>query len=371
MGFTESSSTDFGARGRVSVGACYIEVNRSARPDPSGVGWISLGPGMIVGEPEPLKRYLTIDEQIELLRSRGMELDGDPERWLAAVNYYRLSGYWYIYRTLTTEDGRLARSDDFAGDAKFSAITALYEFDRKLRTLVHDGIERIEVALRSQVSYVLGAKDPLAHEDPRFFRPDFDHATWIAKAKGRVARNARSSAFISHHADRYGGDIPIWVLVDVLDFADVSILFEGMRVADQFQVAEGLGIRFDFSQLRPSQRKKALKNHPLARWLEQLSLMRNITAHHGRLWNRRLAPAATSAMRTVPGLECLPEGQSEDVFGALSIVAIILDTTSPGATWSAKIVREMDSIFGLLPERSSEEMGFPEGWTALSIWDVR
>ncbi len=326
---------------------------------------------MIVGVPEPLKRYLTIDEQVELLRSRGMELDGEPERWLAAVNYYRLSGYWYIYRTPTTEDGRLVRSDDFVGGTKFSTITALYEFDRKLRTLVHDGIERVEVALRSQVSYVLGAKDPLAHENQSFFRPDFDHATWIDKARGRVARNARSSAFISHHADRYGGDIPIWVLVDVLDFADVSILFEGMRVADQFQVAEGLGIRFDLSQLRSSQRDKALKNHPLARWLEQLSLMRNITAHHGRLWNRRLAPAATSAMRTVRGLECLPEGQSEVVFGALSVLARILDTTSPGATWSAKVAREMDSLFGLLQERSSKEMGFPEDWRALPVWSAR
>lgn len=323
---------------------------------------------MIVRVPTPLKRYLTIDEQIDLLRTRGMDLDGEPERWLGAVNYYRLSGYWYIYRTLTTDNGKLVRSDAFMHGTKFSGITALYEFDRKLRTLVHDGIERVEVALRSQVSYVVGAKDPLAHETPDHFRPDFDHAGWIAKARGRVDRSARSSAFIRHHADRYGGDIPIWVLVDVLDFADVSILFDGMRVADQFQVAEGLGIRFDLSSLRAGQRTKTLKNHPLARWLEQLSIMRNVTAHHGRLWNRALPPAATGAMRTIAGLESLPEGQSEDVFGALSLVAIILDTTSPGSAWAKKISREMDIIFTALPERSPGEMGFPDDWRSLSIW---
>ena len=107
-----------------------------------------------------MKQYLTVDEQISLLKSRGMQLDGEPERWLRAVNYYRLSGYWYVYRAVVTRDGTFARADEFQEGTTFSAVTALYEFDRKLRTLVHDGIERIEVALRSHVSSVLGARDP-------------------------------------------------------------------------------------------------------------------------------------------------------------------------------------------------------------------
>lgn len=318
----------------------------------------------------PLKQYLTVDEQISLLKSRGMQLDGEPERWLRAVNYYRLSGYWYVYRAVVTRDGTFARADEFQEGTTFSAVTALYEFDRKLRTLVYDGIERIEVALRSHVSYVLGARDPLAHEDPTTFRTEFDHAAWMTKARVRVARTARSSAYIRHHTDRYGGDIPIWVLVDVLDFADVSMLFEALRAGDQYKVAEGLGIKFDLDQLGSSQRRKALKNHPLARWLEQLTVLRNITAHHGRLWNRTLVPAATSAMRTVSGLESLPAGQSEDVFGALSVVATILETTSPGARWVARVVDEMDSIFGMHAQRSPNEMGFPDSWRTLSIWSV-
>jgi abortive infection bacteriophage resistance protein len=324
---------------------------------------------MIGSVPAPLKRFLTIDEQIELLERRGMELDGDPARWLRAVNYYRLSGYWYIYRTLEAQEGATTHGDEFVPGTAFSAITALYEFDRKLRTLAHDGIERVEVALRSQVSYVLGGHDPLAHEDPAMFRTEFDHAAWIATAKFRVARASKRSAFIRHHADRYGGDIPIWALVDVLDFADVSILFEGMSISDQFAVAEGLGIRFDLNQLRTAQREKVLKNHPLARWLEQLTVLRNIAAHHGRLWNRKFVPAATSAMRTVPGLESLPKGQSENVFGALCVVAAILETTSPGATWTRRVATELDGLFRDLPERSPREMGFLDTWRTLPLWN--
>lgn len=68
-----------------------------------------------------VKPYLTIDEQVEMLRARGMTIDGDPERWLRAVNYYRLSGYWYIYRVLS-RDGRgdPVRTDRFSPETSFS-----------------------------------------------------------------------------------------------------------------------------------------------------------------------------------------------------------------------------------------------------------
>lgn len=334
----------------------------------SGVGWISLTWQYRVVPLSP-KQYRTIDQQVELLRSRGLVLDGEPQRWLRSVNYYRLSGYWYIYRQLVMiEEGQIGRSDEFQAGTQFSTIASLYEFDRKLRTLAHDGVERVEVALRSQVSYVLGAHDPLSHNTPSTFRDTFDLESWTTKANARVQRASRSSPYIKHHMNHYNGVIPIWVLVDVLDFSDVSMLFEGMKVSDQYAVAEGLGIRVELEQLTRNQQSKALKNHPLARWLEQLTVVRNIAAHHGRLWNRSVVPAPTAAMRTISSLQGLPEGQSEEVFGALTVIAKILSSSSPGSTWAHKVGALADQSLGALPGRSTREMGFPDNWRTLELW---
>ncbi|WP_281706614.1 Abi family protein [Corynebacterium argentoratense] len=81
-------------------------------------------------------------------------------RWLSNVSYYRLSGYWYGYRVLPpdTDPKNPQRLDSFVSGTSFSDVVALYEFDRKLRTLVHDALERIEVALRARVGELLLSK---------------------------------------------------------------------------------------------------------------------------------------------------------------------------------------------------------------------
>lgn len=105
----------------------------------------------------PVKPFTTVLQQAALLRSHGMKLDDEHARqWLTAVGYYRLSGYWYVYRDFNA-DG-VTRSDDFVPRTCLADVVALYEFDRKLGTLVHDGIERIEVAVRAALAAHLGAR---------------------------------------------------------------------------------------------------------------------------------------------------------------------------------------------------------------------
>lgn len=334
------------------------------------MGWISLWHRWTV--PKPIKDFLEIDEQISRLRSRGMSFSArsDALRWLTAVNYYRLSGYSYPYRQILPSDGGRSRrrSDHFVRGTSFDSITALYEFDRKLRSLVLDGLERVEVAVRSTVSHHLGRQNPLAHEDPALFRPTFDHASWWRTAERRLSRARRHSEFVKHHEQEYGGKVPIWVLVEVLDFADVSRLYDDMLTVDQYAAAESLGIRVDTSILSKSQRAKALKGHPFARWLEQLTVVRNTAAHHGRLWNHKFPPVSTAAFRTLPGLEDLPDGQSERLYGALCMIAFELRTLSPGSKWPTKVSRLIRQDLRSIPGRTETEMGFPDRWEQQVLW---
>lgn len=317
-----------------------------------------------------VKPFKTIDEQVELLAARGLVLEKDEAaRWLRNVGYYRLSGYWYPYRLPAGVPGQVRRSEIEPGTT-LNAVVRLYEFDRKLRTLIHDGTERIEVALRSHTSYRVGRPGPLAYCNPDIFRPEFNHRDWLTIAGKRVGRARRHSEPIKHHEARYGGEVPIWVLMEVLDFADVSKMFSGLRVADQFAIAEALNIGIDLSHLGGNQRAKAKKKHPIARWFEQLTVLRNICAHHARVWNRSFVPVGTAGLRTIDDLDSLPAGQSEQLYGAMTLMAFLLQEVSPGSSWPAKVRSLIEESFLAIPGRSPREMGFPDDWREAKPWSA-
>lgn len=300
-----------------------------------------------------------------------MQLDDRSfaEQWLRNVGYYRLSAYWYPYRELISEDPP-SRGDNFIPGTKFEDIAVLYEFDRKLRTLVHDGIERIEIGLRTQLNEYLGeVGGALAYQDPVHFRPHFDHIEWVRIAKRRVERAQKDNTAIRHHNDNYGGQIPIWVLSEVLDFSDVSKLYEGLFATAQYRIAENFGINIDLTNLSNNQRRKAKKHHPLVRWFEHLTIIRNTSAHHSRLWNRSFTPVSTTALRTMDEFQTLPDTQSEQVYGALCVMNVLLRKLSPNTSWPAKVRELIEGSFAELELRDPSEIGCPNGWQKNPIWN--
>ncbi|WNI14032.1 Abi family protein [Corynebacterium sp. Z-1] len=282
-----------------------------------------------------LKSATSIADQIQLLRSRGLSVDESLARqWLSNVSYYRLSAYWYPARQQGSGGQRL---DTFVPGKSFDDVVALYEADRKLRTLVHDGMERVEITMRTRIGEIVCHPDPLAYEDPRLFRPTFNHSQWMSTARKRIARASRHNDAIKHYTAHYNGRYPFWVLAEVLDFSDISRLFEGLFANQQREISADLGFIFSLEALSTSQQRKVKTKPPLARWLEQLTVIRNTCAHHGRLWNKSFTPAPTAALRTLPQFNELPESQSERLYGALLVMAHILRIASPGTSWPGKI----------------------------------
>lgn len=303
-----------------------------------------------------VKPSTSAQEQIALYRSRGMQVDdAQALQWLRAVGYYRLSGYAFAFR----QEG----SDEFLPGTTFSDIAGLYEFDRKLRTVVHDGVERVEIGLRAAISRrVADQYGPLGHEDGQNFRPAFDHSGWLQTVRGRLERAQRQSEFIRHHVERYGGVFPFWVTAEVLDFSDLSRMLEGLCSEDQVAVADTLGAGAPLDALTDSQRKKAKKRPPIVGWFEQLSILRNSAAHHGRLWNRSFAPASSVAYRRQPGLESLPKGQSERIGGSLQMMALMIQTLSPGSRWPHRVRALVHECLVPIRAEGAEEMGLFAGW---------
>lgn len=285
--------------------------------------------------------------------------DAIASQWLSNVSYYRLSAYWYP-RRMFGADGY--RADVFVDDTSFEEAVSLYEADRKLRTLVHDGMERVEIALRTRIGSELCNSDVLAYTKSENFRDEFDHATWMVTAQSRIERSKKRNESIRHYSAKYGNRYPFWVLAEVLDFSDISRLYDGLPAAVQREIAEDLNVRIDYSSLPRPKRRKAVSNPPLARWLEQLSIVRNACAHHARLWNKSFAPAPTNALMTVPGLSTLPPGQSERIFGVLTLMSHLLRTISPGTSWPDQVAKLINSAFITNNIVRPVAMGIPEDW---------
>lgn len=238
------------------------------------------------------KPHLTYVDQLALLKSRGLLCTDDDRalRVLRAAGYYRLSAYVYPFRELLPDGAPRTspyhyRSDAIRPGTTFDHIESLWRFDRSLRMACLDGLETVEVGIRTQIAYTLGARDTFGHLE----RTALDEAACrelVPSSGGRaeafdvwcrryddLRRNALAEDFVRHNVAKYGGQLPIWVAVEFLDFGAIVRLFKLLRPEDQNAIARGLGIR---------------NGNLLARLLLPLNYVRNSAAHHSRLWNRTL-----------------------------------------------------------------------------------
>jgi abortive infection bacteriophage resistance protein len=229
------------------------------------------------------KPYLTIPQQIALLKSRGMIITNDARAasCLQRIRYYRLSGYWYPFCQSAIVGGKRVIVDDFKANTTLPKIVDLYVFDKKLRLLVLDAIERFEIALRVQTALLLGARSPVAHRDPTQLDGVFarradpktgviPHREWLRRTDEAFDRSKEE--FAKHFKSKYAGsDPPIWIACELWDFGALSVLFGGLNKRDQSAIASGYGIT---------------SGDVMETWIRSINVVRNVCAHDGRLWNR-------------------------------------------------------------------------------------
>jgi abortive infection bacteriophage resistance protein len=231
-----------------------------------------------------------LDRQIIRLQQRGMVI-GDLARAkleLQRIGYYRLCEYWYIFRVRQTG---LEPSKDFNAGTRIEDALELYEFDRKLRLLFLDAIERIEVALRSEISSLLGSRHAHAHLEPMELDPLLKKSTYQEWLDAFQKSYERKRNKLRRFIEEYSEPLPIWIATHTWEFGTLSKFFRGMHPADRTRIAEKFGIK-----------RAAL----LVDWLALINELRNVCAHHEKLWNR--VPAykpAFHAIGEIPPLDHL------------------------------------------------------------------
>lgn len=294
------------------------------------------------------KPPLSIEQQIGLLQSRGMTI-ANPDRaarYLAHINYYRLRAYWMPFED-TAE-----RTDEhrFRAGTTFNEILTLYLFDRKFRLLVMEAVERLEISFRTRFAHELALKyGSHAHLDAALFRRTDLHRQLLDSLRGEIARSQET--FIEHYRMTYDDpDLPpIWAICEVMTFGQLSIWFKNLkRRSDRNAIA----------------RIYAIDEVILGSFMHHLTHIRNLTAHHCRLWNRRLVFTMTIPALPVELAGMFNRRSDRNIYNTLVMLGYLLKLISIGTSWSVRMRRLIDKY---VPDKT-DFMGFPEGWRDLPMW---
>lgn len=294
------------------------------------------------------KPALNIAAQLALLQQRGMII-ADPakaEHYLRFIGYYRLSGYWFPFQY---RDGSMAH-DDFRPGTDFETVLDRYVFDRKLRILIMDAAERIEVAARTTISNTLSERfGPHWYLAAARFTPRFLHADFVRRVRqetGIFPVNAHKQPdFIRHYLQRYDrpAEPPSWMVFEVLPFGSVSLVFANLVDSEKKAIAEEFGLPRD----------------RLQSWLHAASHLRNLCAHHSRVWNREFG-----IVPSVAKSEKNHVTQPKRFYNHAVSIQTLLKTISSDTHWA-------DRLAALLAEHPNiplPAMGFPQNWRDQIIW---
>ncbi len=218
-----------------------------------------------------LKTPLTYSEQVECLRDKhGLTIENEEwaESVLSSVNYYRLSAYGI---------GLIDKATDrYPVGTSFNMLYSLYRFDSKLRNLLIEIIEYIEIEFRTKIAYTLalnyGAE---GYRNAANFNNKISnyhniklHTLFCDRLNDEINKQSRRP-LVKHHLENYGGRFPIWVAVEIISFGTLSTLYSAMVDGDQRTVSKSYCTDPDY----------------MLSWFAAFVELRNTCAHYGRIYN--------------------------------------------------------------------------------------
>jgi abortive infection bacteriophage resistance protein len=296
------------------------------------------------------KPAITYEEQVELLQQRGMIIEdiANAEFCLQHINYYRLTAYWLPFE----EDHETHK---FRPNTSFDEVLALYNFDRELRLLILDAIERIEVSVRAHWSYQLGhLHGPHAHLNSalfndRYWKKNLDQLT-------EEVRRSSKERFIKHYQNNYKEVLPpVWVVSEVMSFGLLSRWYKSLITSTRNLVSKVYDLDYEI----------------FVSWLYHLSSVRNLCAHHSRIWNRNFEVSPTLVKNETRPISSQFVCNSKKIYNTLIILLYFMDRISPGHSWREKLISVIKNDTSPITSIDCiSAMDFPENWTQSPLWQV-
>ncbi len=292
-----------------------------------------------------------VSDQIELLTRRGMRVTEKAAHYLAHIGYYRLRGYWIPFEESGSPDG----DHRFRAGTSFDDILNLYVFDRELRLLATDAIERIEVSVRNRWVDVLALEHGAhAYLKSELFRSQRQFGRCLSELSSEYERSKETH--IKHYKKKYGEpDLPpIWAAVDIMTLGQFSHWLSNLKSKTlKSRIAKPYG----------------LDEEVLCSFLHHLTVVRNICAHHGRLWNRSMTVTMQlPRSKPVKLSEVIDHGPDPNqaprkIYNTLVMITWFLDHISPGHQF-----RQRPTTLIGTHAIDASAMGFPADWRAKMFW---
>jgi abortive infection bacteriophage resistance protein len=284
-----------------------------------------------------------IEEQVKWLGARGLE-SPDREyasRCLSHIGFHRLSAYWARF---------MGQGDVFGAGATFSDVMVRYMLDQRLRSLVLEGTSYIEVSIRTRWTTEVASRSILGdygHKDGSLFQPK------------RHSKNLQRLEEDYNNANKPGNpfdNATIWEVAEAMPFGQLSMWYQSIK---DRQIKRAIAENY------------AVDQKTFGSLLIHHSLVRNICAHHGRLWDRHLnsPPRIPSQLGENENVDLWFNGDQEHkIYNLLVFMAYLLDVVTPNGDWAKRLVAlASGAVTKGVPE---VDMGFPEGWSELEIWSA-
>lgn len=292
---------------------------------------------------QDVKPFKTVEEQIKILSERGLIIDDQKEarQFLLNLNYYRISAY-----SLT-----LRNNDRFYNGVHFSDIMQIYNFDMELRASLLYLMEYIEVSIRTHIGYFHSKTyGPLGYLNQNAFKNGAYYETFKVDYENAIKEYGSKEAFVKHHKECYSGKFPIWVLVELLSFGSLSRLFKNLDVGLQDEICKN-----NYGVIG----KIYIEN-----WLQGFTILRNICAHRGRIYNREIPFSLklhTRDKRMLTQNHLRLDKATKQLFVYLLVAQKI---TTDANIWQTFIQR-FKSLIAKYPFVRLSNYGFPQNWKEL------
>lgn len=294
------------------------------------------------------KLPISTADQIAMLQARGLLITDNKkaESYLSNISYYRLRAYTFPFQDNTDP------KHPFTKKISFDDIINLYVFDRQFRLFVLDELEKIEISMRTQVIYHWAMEHGSHwHLNKALFRNSKQYDKDFERLRQEVDRSLET--FIDHYKTKYTQpvDPPCWMSLEVSSFGHLSLFFRNLKMGKQKKAVTKYYGLYDVAILE--------------NWMHSFSNIRNVCAHHSRLWNRRLTAHIMLPKRPLNSFIKNQEVLAYKIYPALCCMKYVLDIISPSHSYTKRLKELMVKC----PLAQEKEMGFPANWKQEFFWN--
>lgn len=277
------------------------------------------------------------------LKSQGLEVQDENValKYITFVGHYRLKGYWFQLIDPST--------NKFQPGTTFEMIKDRYEFDREIRALILEAVERLEVAIRNTICNFLSLKySPHWYLEPSLFRPVRKHGfgQLLSKVEQEVDRS-KEKKFIKAYYTSYDDPYlpPSWAMSECVSLGMWSKTYKILRDVND---KKAISSKFGVAQVEVFES-----------WIHAVSVLRNMAAHHDRFLNNKLGVSPTNHKA-----KHIRFADNSSVYAALTVVHVLLSSIGFNTVFADRL-GNIKTEFGA---GMCAELGFPKDWPKSAGW---